>query len=1093
MFPFWEVAIAPVLRAAGVQRVVEIGALRGETTVKMLHDLGPDAILHVIDPVPDFDPDEHARTFKGRYLFHKALSLDVLPTLEPVDAALIDGDHNWFTVYNELKLLAKNAANAGTPLPILILHDVAWPYGRRDLYYAPEQIPDEFRQPHAQKGMAPRSKGLLANGGLNPTMHNAKTEGGARNGVMTAIDDFVAECERPMRRLHIPIYFGLEILVDEDRIAARPQLAAELDRLESAEGRYDLLKLSEDVRIRAMLFQHNVFYQRSKEVERATNRYLNLVKASLLDAHYLENEVRLELLSSQQGKARSTQDKLRDPVRHDQEAFRRVFRERCSPGGPPNSPNQSFLPYAGMGRTQLEHLHSCLDTIRDEEIAGDLVECGTGRGGGAIFMRTYLDAWEIADRRVFVADRFRASPGADTEPRLPQNGIAGFRPDLNMVRDGFERFGVLDEQVAFLEGPLHATLPDVPTGEIALIRIGAGARKEARAALDDLYDRLSVGGFVLVDQRADEGLPDYLQTFRAARGITAQLERVDERAVVWRKSASEQRRRSRRAKAPTVAAPRPPLAPKAPTDAVDLSVVVVFYNMRREAARTLHSLSRIYQDGLEGISYEVIAVENGSRDEQKLGEDFVRSFGAEFRYVDLGKDAEPSPVLALNRGIREARGRSFALMIDGAHVLTPSVLHFGLKGLATYEPAIVVTQQWYIGPGQQGDAMDNGYDEAYEDRLFDSIRWPNAGHRLFEIGHFIGERDWLDGVWESNCIFVPRALLEQVGGFDESFSVAGGGYANLELYERLGSSPDITVCTIMGEGSFHQTHGGTTTNQADAATRRSRVFGYSKEYAELRGRGFKGPGKPMHFVGRLPNEAARRSRPRRLSTSTFSDTAASALDRMPDTPTPIPDELKWTFTEAVWQNLAWNRTSWLGLRIASAPTDLLAYQEMIARVRPEWIIEIGAQDPGRSLFLASICELIGHGRVMSIDANFADDAPTHLRLQYRRADPFARETIDAVRDEVADANAIVVLGGRYDRARTAAAFNAYSPLVKPGSYVVVADTVVNGHPVWTGFGPGPAEGVKQILGVHGEFSADPDMEKYSLTFNPGGFLKRLAT
>ena len=77
--------------------------------------------------------------------------------------------------------------------------------------------------------------------------------------------------------------------------------------------------------------------------------------------------------------------------------------------------------------------------------------------------------------------------------------------------------------------------------------------------------------------------------------------------------------------------------------------------------------------------------------------------------------------------------------------------------------------------------MDDGYDQAYEDRLFEQIDWPTDGYRLFEIGHFIGDRDWFDGVWESNCMFVPRKLLEQVGGFDESFSMPGGGYANLEL------------------------------------------------------------------------------------------------------------------------------------------------------------------------------------------------------------------------------------------------------------------------------------------------------------------------
>ena len=144
----------------------------------MLDDLGPEAELHVIDPVPDFDPREHERQFPGRYYFHEALSLDVLPTLPPMDAALIDGDHNWYTVYNELRLLAEGARRGGAPLPVIVMHDVLWPYGRRDLYYAPTQIPREFRQPHAQKGMQPGRQGLLERGGLNPTMHNALREGG---------------------------------------------------------------------------------------------------------------------------------------------------------------------------------------------------------------------------------------------------------------------------------------------------------------------------------------------------------------------------------------------------------------------------------------------------------------------------------------------------------------------------------------------------------------------------------------------------------------------------------------------------------------------------------------------------------------------------------------------------------------------------------------------------------------------------------------------------------------------------------------------------------------------------------------------------
>src|SRR4051794_8773751 len=168
MFPFWEVAIAPVLEAAGARRIVEIGAFRGENTEQLLARLGPQTVLHVIDPVPDFDPAEHEARFAGQYVFHQDLSVNVLPGLEPMDAALIDGDHNWYTVYHELSMLRDVARQADAPLPIMFLHDVLWPYGRRDLYYDPSNVPAEFRQPYRTAGMRMDRKKLVPKGGLNP-------------------------------------------------------------------------------------------------------------------------------------------------------------------------------------------------------------------------------------------------------------------------------------------------------------------------------------------------------------------------------------------------------------------------------------------------------------------------------------------------------------------------------------------------------------------------------------------------------------------------------------------------------------------------------------------------------------------------------------------------------------------------------------------------------------------------------------------------------------------------------------------------------------------------------------------------------------
>jgi cephalosporin hydroxylase len=939
--------------------------------------------------------------------------------------------------------------------------------------------------------MRPGRSQLVARGGLNPTMFNAVDEGGERNGVMTAIDDFIAEHDQPVRLLVIPIYFGLAIVVERERLERQPRLAAALDRLETSEGRHELLKVSEDVRIQAMLFQHNNYFSRNEKADRATKRYLRTVRAALLNEYYLETELRLEYLA-QCAKERRSPDPtlLRDPVRNDQDKYRQLLHERVGAAGPSPTAATSFLPYTAMGRTALEHLERCLDAVREGHVPGDLVECGTGRGGGAIFMRAYLDAYELSGPHVWVLDRFRASPEPDRLPELGPRGVSGFRADLNLVRDGFARFGLLDDTVRFLQGPIGAVAPDAPVDRIALLRIGRGLGSEARDVLEHLYDKVSPDGFIVIEDHQDTECRKETEAFRTQRGITATLEHVDASVVAWRKGMGDARRAPEREEL-VRGAPYLPLAPGAPAKALDLSVVIVMYNMRREAERTLFALSRAYQEGIDDKTYEVIVLENGSAEHEKLGSDFVTSFGPEFRYIDLAGEAEPSPVAALNHGIRLARGRAMALMIDGAHVVTPGVLHFGLAGLATYAPAIVATQQWYVGPGQQSEAMDDGYDQAYEDRLFEKIDWPSSGYKLFEIGHFIGDRDWFDGVWESNCLFVPRSLLEQVGCFDENFGMAGGGYANLELYERLGSSPDISVATIIGEGSFHQMHGGTTTNVRDASHRRMRIHGYAEHYSDLRGRRFRGPGKPIHYVGRISNPAARRSKPRRMSTKMFAAAQSSDPDGRPEQPTPVPQELTFEFTEAVWRSLPWQRTTWLGRRIETAPTDLLAYQELVAGARPDWIIETGTGDGGRALFLASICELVGHGQVISIDPTHAGDLPRHPRLRYITGVAHDDATVQEVREIVGERPALVVLGSCTDRPRTTAEFNAYAPLVPLGSHVVIADTIVNGHPVWAAFGSGPGEAVKQILNTQGEFAPDPTMEKYSLTFNPGGFLKRV--
>jgi cephalosporin hydroxylase len=588
---------------------------------------------------------------------------------------------------------------------------------------------------------------------------------------------------------------------------------------------------------------------------------------------------------------------------------------------------------------------------------------------------------------------------------------------------------------------------------------------------------------------------DSVNKARARLGRAGPLERIDWNSVTWRVDATPASAAATATPDETAVSPvlrRTPLITPSRAGTVALSVVVVFYNMRREADRTLRSLSRTYQRGVDSLQYEVIVVDNGSKPEQRLDEDFVRSFGPEFRLLDLGADAEPSPTGALNRGASLARGDVIAFMIDGAHVLTPGVLRLGMTAISTYAPAIVATQQWYVGPGQQGDALHAGYDQKAEDRLFTRINWPVDGYRLFEIGHFIGERDWFDGIVESNCLFVPRRLLEQSGGFDDSFSMPGGGYANLDLYERLGSSPGVNVASLLGEGTFHQVHGGTTTNVADAAVRRDLVASYREHFDELRGRGLVGLTKPVYFVGAMATKAARRTRSRHELTLSF-DPLRDPVESGSTVSAAVPDEVKRAAIEAVWHNGQWRDTEWLGHRVARLPTDLYSYQELLTQVRPGVVVMAGndAGLGGRALFAATICDELGHGRVVAVGREDAGEVPDHPRIERVVGSPEDPAVAAEVRRRAGDSPESLVFLGLGAVERVIGAFELYAPLVPVDSYVVVENTVVNGRPVESAFGPGPFEAVVNILGRHREFMADPTFERHTFTFNKGGYLRRV--
>jgi len=251
---FWEPVVRPLLEAAAPRVVVEIGAHVGQTTGPLLALAEErDFVVHSIDPAPgrQLDVEGLGRRHGDRFQFHRAMSLDQLPLLGPVDAVIVDGDHNWHTVYNELKLIARQVED-GHPFPLVLLHDIGWPYGRRDLYYDPETIPAEHRHPYAKAGIVPGLSELSEAEGLNQRLHNATVEGSPRNGVRTAVEDFLAEAGLPIRFITVEGFHGLGILASEPSIAAKPALAAALAELDSPEWLRAHCARLEDARVRVL-------------------------------------------------------------------------------------------------------------------------------------------------------------------------------------------------------------------------------------------------------------------------------------------------------------------------------------------------------------------------------------------------------------------------------------------------------------------------------------------------------------------------------------------------------------------------------------------------------------------------------------------------------------------------------------------------------------------------------------------------------------------------------------------------------------------------------------------------------------------------
>jgi cephalosporin hydroxylase len=188
-----------------------------------------------------------------------------------------------------------------------------------------------------------------------------------------------------------------------------------------------------------------------------------------------------------------------------------------------------------------------------------------------------------------------------------------------------------------------------------------------------------------------------------------------------------------------------------------------------------------------------------------------------------------------------------------------------------------------------------------------------------------------------------------------------------------------------------------------------------------------------------------------------------------------------------------NLAFWLGYPSLKCPLDLWIYHELICKIQPEFIIETGTASAGSALFLASMCDLIDHGKVITIDVDErpGERRPVHPRLTYIIGSSTDEAVIDRVREVLTGKSCgMVILDSDHRKDHVLGEMRAYADFVPVGGYLIVEDTNINGHPTYPDFGPGPMEAVKEFLAETDTFQVDKACERFLLTMNPSGYLRR---
>jgi O-methyltransferase len=201
-----------------------------------------------------------------------------------------------------------------------------------------------------------------------------------------------------------------------------------------------------------------------------------------------------------------------------------------------------LLAHTMIGLKRLDNIQVCIENVLRNGVPGDLIETGVWRGGATIFMRAALKAYQVEDRRVWVADSFEGLPLPNPDKYPADKGdkhyaMSHLAVSLDQVKANFAKYGLLDDQVCFLKGWFKNTLPQAPIERLALMRLDGDMYESTMDALTHLYPKLSVGGYVIID---DYGYIDScrqaVHDFRQAQQIRDEIKQIDWSGVYWQRS-----------------------------------------------------------------------------------------------------------------------------------------------------------------------------------------------------------------------------------------------------------------------------------------------------------------------------------------------------------------------------------------------------------------------------------------------------------------------------------------------------------------------------------------------------------------------------